>query len=61
MYERRHYYIKWSKSEKDKYHKALLICGILINDINELLYGTETYKDIENKLWPPKGKGGVIN
>ena len=37
------YHTKWSKSEKDKYHMILLICGILKkNDTNELIYKTET-------------------
>ena len=29
---------KWSKSEKDKYHMISLICRILKNDTNELIY-----------------------
>ena len=33
-----------------------LICGILKNDINELIYRTET--DIENKLMVIKGERG---
>ena len=37
-------------------HKALLICGILINDIEELVYKTETYSDIENKHVDSKGQ-----
>ena len=34
-----------SKSEKEKYHMISLICGILKNDKNELIYETEqTYR-----------------
>ena len=31
-----------SQTEKDKYHVISLICGILKNDTNELIYKTET-------------------
>ena len=31
-----------SESDKDKYHMISLTCGILKNDINELIYQTET-------------------
>ena len=31
-----------SHEEKDKYRTTLLICGISLNDINELIYKTET-------------------
>ena len=37
----RDYHTKWSKSGKDKYHMISLICGILKNDTNELIYKTE--------------------
>ena len=52
-----------SETEKNKYHIISLICGILKNDINELIYKTEiesqTYK---TNLWLSKGKvGGGIN
>ena len=30
-----------SETEKNKYHIISLICGILKNDINELIYKTE--------------------
>ena len=30
-----------SQTQKDKYHKILLICGILKKDTNELIYKTE--------------------
>ena len=32
----------FSKEERDKYHRILLICGILKNDTNELIYKAET-------------------
>ena len=32
-----------SQTEKDKDHVISLICGILKNDTNELVYKTETY------------------
>ena len=32
---------EWSKSDKDKYHMILLICGILKNGTNEPIYKTE--------------------
>ena len=32
---------EWSKSDKDKYHMILLICGILKKDTNELIYKTK--------------------
>ena len=38
----RDYHTKWSKSEKYKYHMIPLLCGILKNDTNELIYDTET-------------------
>ena len=31
-----------SQIEKDKYHMVSLICGILKNDVNELIYKTKT-------------------
>jgi len=34
-------HIRWSKSEKDKYHVIPLLCGISKNDANELIYKTE--------------------
>ena len=34
--------IEVSQKEKDKYHMILLICGILKNGTNELIYKTET-------------------
>ena len=36
----REYHTKWRKSEIDKYHTILLICGSK-NDTNELIYKTE--------------------
>ena len=31
----------WSKSDKDKYHMILFLCGILKNGTNEPIYKTE--------------------
>ena len=40
----RDYHTKWNKPEKDKYHRTLLIFGILKKkDTNELIYKTEIY------------------
>ena len=40
-----------------------LICRILKNDTNELIYKTETDSDLENELMVTRGKGwrGGIN
>ena len=42
MDEARDYHIKWSKSGKDKYPMISLICRVLKNDTNELIYKKET-------------------
>ena len=48
-----------SQTEKDKYHIISLICGILKNDTNELIYKTETDPQTsKTNLWLPEGKGG---
>ena len=49
-----------SQTEKDKYHMISLICGIQFkNDINELIYKTETdLQVLKTNLWLPKGKRG---
>ena len=39
-----------SQTEEDKYHMTSLICGILKNDTNELIYVQNRNRDIENKL-----------
>ena len=52
----RDYHSKWSQTEKDKYHKISLICGIYRNDTNELIYKTDS--DIENKLTVTEGESG---
>ena len=46
---------KWSKSERDKYHMILLLCGILKNDSNELIYKTEIDSQT---FWLTKGIAG---
>ena len=38
----RDYCTKWSQTEKDTYHMVSLICRLLKNDTNELIYKTET-------------------
>ena len=39
-----------SQREKDKYHMISLICRILKNDTNELIYKIEIDSQTENKL-----------
>ena len=39
-----------SLTEKNKCHMISLICGILKNDTNQLIYKTNRLTDIENKL-----------
>ena len=47
-----------SQAEKDQYHISL-ICGILKNDTNELIYKTETdLQTQKTNLWLPKETGG---
>ena len=52
-----------SKTEKDKYHMVLLICGILTKkDRNEHIYKTEIDSQTKKtNLRLPKGKGGGMN
>ena len=59
MDEPRDYDIKWSKSDKDKYHMISLICGILKNEQCKWTYLQNRNRptDIENKLMVTKGKG----
>ena len=48
-----------SQPEKDKNHMISLICGILKNDINELICKIEIDSQTQKtNLWLPKGKGG---
>ena len=50
---------KESQIKKDKHPMMLLICGVLKNDTNELMYKTETdSQTLKTKVWLPKGKGG---
>ena len=50
--------MKFSQTEKDKYHISL-ICGILQTDTNEFTCKTETDLQIlKTNLLLPKGKGG---
>ena len=47
-----------SQAEEDKYMISL-ICGILKNHTNELVYKTQTDPQTsKSNLWLPKGKGG---
>ena len=46
-----------SVREKDKYYSIFVICGILKNDTNELIYKTESQMWKTN-LWLSGGKGG---
>ena len=47
-----------SQKEKDKYHMMSLIHGILKNETNEFIYGTETNSDFKHKLTVTREKGG---
>ena len=47
-----------SQTDKEKCHMISHICGIQKNDINELIYKTETDAQTQKtNLWLPKGKG----
>ena len=47
-----------SQAEKDKHHMISLICGILKNGANELIYKTEIDSQTQKtNLCLPKGKG----
>ena len=47
------------KSDKEKHHMLSLVCGILKNDTNELIYKTEIDSQIsKTNLWLAKGKWG---
>ena len=46
-----------NQTKKDKYHMISLIGEILKNDTNELIYQTETFTDLVNKLMVTKEKG----
>ena len=48
---------KVSQTEKDKYMRSL-ICGILKNGTNELIYKTEPVTDVENELMVTKRERG---
>ena len=49
-----------SESDKDKYHMISLTCGILKNDINELISKTKT--DSQKTIYGyQRGSGGGIN
>ena len=46
-----------NQTEKDKYHMVSLICDILKNGKNELLYKTESQM-YKTNLWLPRGEWG---
>ena len=57
MDDPRDYPTKRNKSDKDKYHMILLICGIFKNDRNVLIYKTEIDSQTQKtNLWLPGGK-----
>ena len=45
-----------SQTEKDKYHKIALICRILKDDMNELIYKTEIGSDFKDNLMIIRGE-----
>ena len=48
-----------SQTEKDKYCVISLICGILLNDINEPIYKTKIESQMwRTNLWLPGRKWG---
>ena len=53
------YHTKWSKSEKDKYHMILLICGILKKMIQMNLYTKQKHR--KQTYGYQTGSGGGIN
>ena len=48
--------VEWSQTEKDKYHMVSLMCDILKNGKNELIYKTESQMYKTNMV--AKGEGG---
>ena len=48
----------FSQTDKDKYHMISLLCVILKNDTNYLIYKRETTQIQKTNLWLPNGKGG---
>ena len=52
------YHTKRSKSARDKYHMVSLICGLLKNDTNKLIYKTEISSETEKTYGYQKGKPG---
>ena len=50
-------HIKWSQSEKDKYHVIITYMWKLKKDTNESIYKTDLQTSKTN-LWLPKGKVG---
>ena len=50
----RDYYTKWGMSKTNI--MISLICGILKNDTNELIYKTDSKQTSKTNLWLLKGK-----
>ena len=46
----RDYHTKWGMSDKDQYHDISLICGILKNDTNELIYKADSKQTSKTNL-----------
>ena len=52
-----YFHTKWSKSERERQmHKISLICGIIKNGTNELIYKQEESQNVENNLMVPGGR-----
>ena len=49
-----------TKQAKDKYHISL-ICEILKNDANELIYKTEADSQTQKQTYGYQSRGGKIN
>ena len=47
-----------SQTEKYKYHMILLICGILKNGTNELIYKTEMESEMQKQTYGYQGGKG---
>ena len=52
-----YFHTKWSKSDRERQmHMISLICGILKNGINELIYKQEESHNVEYNLTVPPGR-----
>ena len=58
----RDFHNKWGESDGDKFHDIPYMCNLKRNDINELIYKTETDSQTQKtNIWLPKEKGGGGN